>query len=188
MNMDNKNAIAWGVTGGGDQLVETTEIMKQMKKKYKNQINIEVFLSEAGKQVLKFYQLLNEIEEAFDNLWSEKNANSPFLAGRIQMNDFLFLLIAPATSNTVAKIAHGISDSMLTNAAIQSLKVSKPVYILPTDYREGIMTTVLPSGKELKLRIRKEDVENVKKLDQMENIQTFGEASIIKGIFKKYFE
>ncbi|HII86065.1 TPA: archaeoflavoprotein AfpA, partial [Candidatus Bathyarchaeota archaeon] len=43
------------------------------------------------------------------------------------------LLIAPATSNTVAKITNGIGDTMLTNAAIMSLKAFVPVYIVPTD-------------------------------------------------------
>src|SRR4030067_888722 len=99
---------------------------------------------------------------------AEVNSNAPFLAAWMQNRKYEFLLIAPATSNTVAKIANGIGDTMITNAAIMSLKAFVPVYIFPTDYKEGICTTKLPNGKEMKLRVRKEEVAHVKKLRRME--------------------
>jgi flavoprotein len=59
---------------------------------------------------------------------------------------------------------------MLTNAAIMSLKAFRPVYILPTDYRESTVVTKLPNGKEMKLRVRKEEADQVRKLEKMENV------------------
>jgi len=46
-----------------------------------------------------------------------------------------------------------------------ALKAFVPVYILPSDLEEGVITTVIPDGRKLKLRVRKEDVDNVKKLE-----------------------
>jgi flavoprotein len=100
---------------------------------------------------------------------------------------FDFLLLTPATSNTVAKIAHGISDTMLTNAAIQALKANVPVYVMPVDYREGTVVTVLPNGKELELRVRKEDAENVRKISGMDGITTFEKPEEIREIFEAVF-
>jgi flavoprotein len=105
----------------------------------------------------------------------------------MQMRKYEFLLIAPATSNTVAKIANGIGDTMLTNAAIMSLKAFMPVYIAPTDYREGVVYTKLPSGKEMKLRVRKEEVEQVKKLERMEDVHVLENPQEIRDVFRKYF-
>jgi phosphopantothenoylcysteine decarboxylase/phosphopantothenate--cysteine ligase len=42
------------------------------------------------------------------------------------------MLIAPATENTVSKLAHGIADSPVTLAAISFMGAGKPVMIVPT--------------------------------------------------------
>jgi archaeoflavoprotein AfpA len=151
------------------------------------EVDIEVFLSEAGQLVTRYYKLYDELKAHFSKVLIEKNANSPFLAARLQLGEFDFFLIAPATSNTVAKLAHGIGDTMLTNSALQALKALVPVYIMPVDYREGETVTKLPNGKELKIRVRKEDVENVKKLSSMDFVYTFEMSNEISSIFRRYY-
>lgn len=179
--------VAWGITGCGDKLRETFDVMREIKEEYAGELHIEVFLSKAGEQVAKYYGLLDDLEQQFERVWIEKNSNSPFLAGRLQLGEFEFLLVAPASSNTVAKLSVGISDTMLTNGAIQALKALVPVYIMPVDYREGTTVTKLPSGRDLKLRVRKEDVENVKKIAAMDGVFPFERPEEIPGIFTKYF-
>ncbi|HVP40391.1 MAG TPA: flavoprotein, partial [Candidatus Krumholzibacteriaceae bacterium] len=102
-----RKRVAWGITGGGEQLAETIEIMKKIKKQYENKVELTVYLSKAGDQVLKYYKLANTLKETFNKIRVEINANAPFLAGQLQAGKFEFLLIAPATSNTVAKISMG---------------------------------------------------------------------------------
>jgi archaeoflavoprotein AfpA len=178
--------LAWGVTGSGDKFKETIKIMRALKDRYSNELHIEVFLSKAGQLVARYYKATQELETGFDRLWVETDANTPFLAGRLQMGEFSLLLIAPATSNTVAKIAVGISDTLLTNSAIQAIKGFTPVYIMPVDYREGVITTTMPSGRTLKLRVRKEDADNVRKLEDMEGIHTFEKPEDIPGIVESF--
>ncbi|MDD1757245.1 MAG: archaeoflavoprotein AfpA, partial [Methanotrichaceae archaeon] len=139
-----RKRIAWGITGSGDRVVETVEVMKEMQKLYNDQLDIRVFVSKAGDQVIKYYKLFNDLETNFDKVWVEINANSPFLAGQLQVKRYEFLLLAPTTSNTVAKISLGLADSLLSNAAIMAQKAFVPTYIMPCDYREGIITTKLP--------------------------------------------
>ncbi len=183
-----KRKVAWGITGSGDRLVETVEIMKEIKKQYQNEVDIIVYLSKAGDQVVKYYRLANDLKQNFDRIWVEISPNSPFLAGQLQTGKFEFLLIAPATSNTVAKIAMGIADSLLCNAAIMGLKGFVPVYIMPSDYEEGMIVTKLPDGRDLKLRIRKEDVEHVKKLAQMDDVFILEKPGEFYRVFKKHFK
>jgi len=184
---DKIRKIAWGITGAGDLIKETLEVMKGLKEAYKGSVEIEVYLSKAGEQVLRFYRLGDELREGFDRVQVERDANTPFITGRLQLGRFDFLLLAPATSNTVAKLAHGISDTMLTNAAIQALKAYVPVYVMPVDYREGTVVTLLPNGEELELRVRKEDAENVRKISGMDGITTFEKPEEIRGIFEAVF-
>lgn len=182
-----KRKIAWGITGSGDRLAETVEIMKETKKQYQDEVDVMVYLSKAGDQVAKYYKVLDDLKENFAGVWVEINPNSPFLAGQLQTGEFEFLLIAPATSNTVAKISMGIADSLLSNAAIMGLKAFVPTYILPSDYKEGIVVTKLPSGRDLKLRIRKEDVAHVKKLASMDDVYLLETPEEIRQVFRKHF-
>jgi archaeoflavoprotein AfpA len=182
-----KMKVAWGITGCGDRLAETIGTLKKIKEEYQNGIDVRVFLSKAGEQVVKWYGLYDQLKRDFKRVWVELNSNSPFLAGDLELGKYGFLLIAPATSNTVAKIAAGICDTLLSNSAIMAMKASVPVYVMPSDYKEGTMVTKLPNGKDLKLRVRKEDAENTRKLSLMENMFLLEKPGEIQGVFKKHF-
>ncbi len=179
--------VAWGITGSGDRLAETVEVMKIVKERYQRNVDVRVYLSKAGEKVVKYYNLLHDLRKDFGRILVEIDANSPFLAGQLQTGKFEFLLIAPATSNTVAKISMGIADTLLTNATVMGLKAFIPVYIMPSDFKEGVITTKLPNGRDLKLRIRKEDVKHVKNLADMDNVFVLEDPEEIYRIFEKHF-
>lgn len=182
-----KRKVAWGITGAGDKIEEFIQVMKQVKKEYEDTVDIQVFISKAGETVLKFYGLENEVKQNFTKVMIEMNANSPFLAAWMQIHKYEFLLIAPATSNSVAKIAYGIGDTMLTNAASMSLKAFSPVYVVPVDFEEKTLYTKLPNGKDMKLRIRKEDADNARKLEQMDGMTVLDSPQKIPEVFKQWF-
>jgi len=184
---ERKRKVAWGITGSGDRLSETIDIMKELKEQYQNDVDVRVYLSKAGEQVVKWYRLEDKLKRIFEKTWVELNSNSPFLAGELELRKFEFLLIAPATSNTVAKIASGITDTLLCNSAIMALKAFVSVYIMPSDYKEGTMVTRLPNGKDLSLRVRREDAENTRKLSLMENVFVLEKPEDIWAVFKKHF-
>jgi archaeoflavoprotein AfpA len=160
--------------------------MEKIKKHYCN-VEIDVFLSKAANQVLNYYKVKNKLEEIFSKIKVEINSNSPFIAGQLQTKKYDFLLIAPATSNTVSKLVLGIADTLLTNAAIMSLKALLPVYIMPSDFKEGSIMTKLPNGRSLKLYMRKTDLDNVKKLSKLPNVFVLKETKQIKEIFQRYY-
>ncbi len=182
--MQKKIKIAWGITGSGDKIRETCEIMSKLSQNYKEKYDVEIFVSKSGEQVLRYYKLINSLKNNFNKIWIEKDANTPFLAGRLQIGEFKLLLIAPATSNTVAKVAHGISDTMLTNGIIQALKVYVPVFIMPSDLNEGETTTVLPNSRIMKIRVRKEDANNVKTISSMDGITIIEKIQDLTHIFE----
>jgi archaeoflavoprotein AfpA len=183
-----KKKMAWGITGAGDKIADFIEVMKEMKQKYETTVEIQVFASKAAETMLKFYNIENQVKQNFQKYTVELNANSPFLAGWMQNHKYEFLLIAPASSNSVAKIANCIGDTMLTNAASMSLKAFVPIYLVPVDYKEEILYTKLPNGKEMKLRVRKEDAEQVRKLEKMEDVNVLATLEKIRGVFKEWFE
>jgi len=183
-----KRRVAWGITGSGYRLAETIETMKQINKQFQTETRITIYLSKAGDQVVKFYRLVKDLQKNFDKVRIEVNSNVPTLAVQLQSRKIEFLLIAPATSNTVAKLANGIADTLLCNAAIMALKSFVPVYIMPCDYKEGITSTELPDGNQMKIRIRKEDVENINKLALMDSVFILEKPEEICQVFQKYFK
>lgn len=187
-NKIKKRKVAWGITGAGDKIEEILNVMLDLKRQSENLVEIEVFVSKAADTVLKFYRLEEKLKQGFPKVVVEVNSNSPFLAAWMQMRKYEFLLIAPATSNTVAKIANSISDTLLTNAAIMSLKAFVPVYILPTDYKESTVYTKLPNGKEMKLRIRKEEADLVRRLERMEDMHVLESPQKLREIFEEWLK
>jgi len=182
-----KRKVAWGITGAGDKIGEFIEVIKEIQAEYEDRVEIQAFLSKAGDLVLKYYGLEADLRKNFDKVRVELNSNAPFLAAWMQMSKYEFLLIAPATSNTVAKIASSIGDTMLANAAIMSLKAFVPVYVAPTDYKVGTVYTRLPNGKKIKLQVRKEEVEKVRMIGRMDNLTVLEGPQKIRDVFKEWF-
>ena len=160
--------IAWGITGSGDMIKETYDVMVDIKAK--TDLEFMVFLSKEGETVLKWYRMWDDIQRDFTNFKTGVGPNSPFIAGPLQVGHYDLLLIAPATANTVAKIVHGIADTLVTNTVSQTAKGDTPIYILPVDQIKGTIKTTTPTGKTLELKMRNVDVSNSEKLAQMENI------------------
>jgi len=160
--------IAWAITGSGDQMIETYNTMVDLKKR--TGVETMVFLSKEGETVMKWYHLWDKIQKDFPNFKTDAGPNSPFIAGPLQMGYYDFLLVAPATANTVAKIVYGIADTLVTNAVSQTAKGSTPIYILPVDQKRGTVKTSAPTGRTFELTMREVDVSNSEKLAKMENI------------------
>lgn len=175
--------IAWGITGCGDYLKESLDIIKDLAREHN--LDVRVYLSEAGEMVVKWYRLFNDLKTSFPKTYSEKSPNIPFLVGDLQLGKYDFLLITPSTSNTVAKIAAGISDTLLTNAVAQAMKAKVPVYIFPADQRRGEVITDLPDGRKLTLTMRDVDIEAVDKLRKMPGITVLGHPDEIREVIKK---
>ena len=160
--------IAWGISGSGDFLPETIEVMKNLVKK--GDVKVTIFLSRAAVGVVDWYGLRHELESISPKILVEEGPNSPFIAGALQIGRYDFLVISPATANTVAKIVVGIADSLVTNSVSQAQKGNIPTYIVPVDQTRGRVTTILPTGEKLELTMRDVDVQNVEKLRSMKGI------------------
>ena len=158
--------VAWAITGAGDFLADSFAVMKQATDQF--DLNLMVFLSKAGLQVVKWYKLLTELEALDPKYRVEKDANTPFLVGPLQRRKYHIIVAMPLTANSTAKLAHGIADTLVTNAIAQAQKTGVPVYVYPVDQKPGSVTTVLPSGEKLVLTNRQVDLDNVARLHKME--------------------
>ena len=144
--------LAWGITGAGHFLWEVFNLMLEMR----SEVQITSFISSAAEEVIRIYGLWDMLHEISDGrrysevFTDQSEGASAIHAGRLARGDYSILVVAPATANTVAKIRHGIADTLATNVAAQALKGETPLLILPTDQSET-METMLPVRVESSL-------------------------------------
>ncbi|MDO8726010.1 MAG: dihydromethanopterin reductase (acceptor) [Candidatus Methanoperedens sp.] len=130
--------LAWGITGAGHFLRESFNVFKKLKKTIPD-LKVTTLVSKAGEEVIRMYGLENDLKFISDGsyleeifLESEQGASVP-KTGRFLLGRYDALIISPATSNSTAKIACGIADTLITNSVAQAAKGDVPVYIVPVD-------------------------------------------------------
>ena len=159
--------LAWAITGSGHYLRESLELLQHLN-------NVDIFLSRAAAEIIKQYGFQAQLEVTGHKVYQDKTASSVpvelFYAGKYHT-----LVIAPATSNTVAKMAYGFSDSLVTNLYAQAGKTRVPSIIFACDTvppaGEKSIISEAPRDNFVPIFPRKIDLENVQKLATFEFTQ-----------------
>ncbi len=172
--------IIWGMTGTGYILQESIDLMKELQEDFG--IDLTVILSKEGAAVVKWYKKWLVLTEAVKKVKVEKTPNIPFYAGPLQLGNYDLFLACPVSANSVAKIVCGIADTLITNCVAQAIKGGQTVYIFPSDQDTEPIVTSRPNGSTLVLKIRDIELENIKKLKQMEGIVVISDFSEIKPL------
>lgn len=130
--------LAWAITGSGHYVKECLDFMLSLN-------NVDLYLSQAGEEVLKMYGV--DLKKLRDTLpvYRDKAASSPPV-GLFYKGYYHTFIMAPTTSNTVAKCVLGIADSLVTNLYAQAGKCRVPSIVYPCDIAPEMETTA-PNGK-----------------------------------------
>lgn len=160
MTAKHKPRLAWGLTGSGHFLRECLELACRLP-------DVDLFLSQAAAEVLHMYN--HDIEEMRSRFRVFRdNTASAAPVGLFYHGHYHTVVVAPATSNTVAKCVWGISDTLVTNIMAQAGKCRVPAIVFACDTEPEIETeaprewvTVYP---------RRIDLENVEKLKGFEAV------------------
>ncbi len=144
--MNSLAKIGWGITGAGHLLAETFKTMEKLSKKHE----ISCFLSSSASRVIPIYGLSKKLPKICPGGYrreiiseNDEGPSSP-LTGRFLRRTYRALIVSPASSNTVAKVVTGISDTLITNAIAQAGKGRTPIVIVPTDQEPGETKTAMP--------------------------------------------
>ena len=167
-----RSRFAWCITGSGHFLDESLEIAARLP-------DVDLFLSAAGEEVLSIYKLpLEKLRERFPRIFRDKTA-SGVPVGMLYSEVYHTVLIAPATSNTVAKCAYGFSDTLATNMFAQAGKLSIPGIVFACD-TEPVVVTKAPHDW-VTLRPRRIELDNVERLRQIDHCQVVCSPSELEG-------
>jgi len=164
--------LAWAITGSGHYIAECLEFMLTLD-------HVDLYLSQAGEEVLKMYGIhLNDIKDKLP-VYRDKAASSPPV-GLFYKGYYHTLVMAPTTSNTVAKCVLGIADSLITNLYSQAGKCRVESIVYPCDIAP-MMETTAPGNHKVMVYPRPIDLEATDKLRSFPYTQVVESVDALKS-------
>ena len=162
MKSENRNRWAWALTGSGHFLEEALALIEGID-------NLDLFLSRAAVEVLNMYKIKIKLAKNC-RIFHDKSASAAPI-GAFYYGVYHTVVVAPATSNAVAKFVCGISDDLVSNIFAHAGKTRVPSIVFACDTASEL-TTMAPKGP-VRVFPREIDLENVQKLC------TFAEVSVV---------
>jgi flavoprotein len=150
----------WALTGSGHFFTESLDLIRRLDA-------VDLFVSRAAAEVVRMYKQKLDLPPG-TRIFRDTTASAAPV-GRFYEGVYHTLVLAPATSNTVAKCVLGISDTLATNVFAQAGKCRVPVIVFACDSAPEL-TTEAPGG-QVKVFPRRIDLENTARLAEFERTQ-----------------
>lgn len=157
-----RQRLAWALTGSGHYLRECLDIINRLQ-------DVDLFLSKAASEILQQYGFKHNVGRVYQDKTASSVPVELFYHGAYHT-----VVIAPATSNTVAKMVCGISDNLVTNIYAQAGKCRVPSIVFACD-TEPELESEAPREKTVKVYPRRIDLENMEKLKGFEETSVVGD-------------
>ena len=159
------------MTGSGHFLEESIAIAARLP-------GVDLFLSAAAEEVLPLYKLqIDKLKSRF-RVFRDKTASS-VPVGMLYEELYHTVVVAPATSNTVAKCALGISDTLPSNMFAQAGKLGIPGIVFACD-TEPVVVTRSPHDW-VTLRPRRIELDNVERLRGIEFCRVVSSPELLEA-------
>lgn len=147
----------WAITGSGHCFTESLELIRGLDR-------VDLFVSRAAAEVVRMYKTKLDLPKG-TRIFRDTTASAAPV-GLFYHGAFHTLVLAPATSNTVAKCVVGISDTLATNVFAQAGKCRVPAIVFACDSAPE-MTTEAP-GETVRVFPRRIDLDNTSRLADFE--------------------
>jgi dihydromethanopterin reductase (acceptor) len=161
----------WALTGSGHFFKECLAMIGQLE-------DVDLFVSKAAAEVVRMYKQDLRLPKSARIFRDTTASAAP--VGSFYYGVYHTLVVAPATSNTVAKCVFGISDTLVTNVFAQAGKCRVPAIVFACDTAPELETEA-PKGM-VKVFPRRIDLENTGRLrsfeatDVVESLEDLGAA------------
>jgi dihydromethanopterin reductase (acceptor) len=143
----------WALTGSGHFFKECLRMIGELDE-------IDLFVSKAASEVVRMYRQEFTLPKTARVFRDTTASAAP--VGLFYYGVYHTLIVAPATSNTVAKCVFGISDTLVTNVFAQAGKCRVPAIVFACDTAPELETEA-PKGM-VKVYPRDIDLKNTERL------------------------
>ena len=169
--------IAWGITGAGHFLSSCIGNLLALNE-------VDVFLSQAAREILPGYGLWETLNESSHRIIIDESASARSVT-RLYSGEYQLVVIAPVTSNSIAKMVCGISDNLITNLFAHAGKCQIPVVLLPCDSKTEI-NSLTPQGVQVLVHAREVDLENLNRLANWSGVSVVKDIDGLKSYLNTF--
>ncbi len=155
----------WALTGSGHFFRECLAIVRELE-------DIDLFVSRAAAEVVRMYRQDFKLPKSVRVFRDTTASAAP--VGAFYYGTYHTLVLAPATSNTVAKCVCGISDTLATNVFAQAGKCRVKSIVFACDTAPELETEA-PKGM-VKVYPRQIDLDNTARL------KTFKDVAVVETL------
>ncbi len=155
----------WALTGSGHFFKECLALVRELDE-------VDLFVSRAAAEVIRMYRQDLSVGKSVRMFRDTTASAAP--VGAFYYGTYHTLVLAPATSNTVAKCVYGISDTLATNVFAQAGKCRVPSIVFACDTAPELDTEA-PNGI-VKVYPRLIDLENTARL------KTFNDVVVVESL------
>src|SRR5690242_6663657 len=159
----------WALTGSGHFFKETFALVRALGE-------VDLFVSRAAAEVVRMYRQDFKLPKSVRVFRDTTASAAP--VGAFYYGTYHTLVLAPATSNTVAKCVFGISDTLATNVFAQAGKCRVPSIVFACDTAPELETEA-PKGM-VKVFPRRIDLENTARLKTFDHVAVVESLSELK--------
>jgi len=159
----------WALTGSGHFFTECLRMIGSLD-------DVDLFVSRAAAEVVRMYRQDLKLPKTARVFRDTTASAAP--VGFFYYGVYHTLILAPATSNTVAKCVFGISDTLVTNVFAQAGKCRVPVIVFACDTAPELETEapkgtvkVYPRGIDLKNTERLKSFESTLVVESLEELE-----------------
>jgi dihydromethanopterin reductase (acceptor) len=148
----------WALTGSGHFFKECLMMIRDLD-------DVDLFVSKAAAEVVRMYKQELVLPKSARIFRDTTASAAP--VGLFYYGVYHTLVLAPATSNTVAKCVYGISDNLATNVFAQAGKCRVSSIVFACDTAPELETEA-PKGM-VKVYPRRIDLDNTQRLKSFES-------------------
>ncbi len=163
--------LAWAITGSGHYLRESLALLQLLQA-------VDIYLSRAAAEIIQQYGFQSQLDACGHKVYQDKTASSVPVE-RFYEGVYHTLVISPATSNSIAKMAYGFSDTLVTNLFAQAGKTRVHSIIFACDTAPELESEA-PREHLVKVYPRQIDLDNVARLKQFEYTQVVDDMGTLQ--------
>ncbi len=124
-----KQKIVIGITGASGSIY--AKVLLEKLQSMKPQVEeVGIVMSDNAKEVWRTELGVNSYEKFKFKVYEKNNFHAPFASGS---SDFRTMIICPCSMGTLARIASGVSNDLITRAADVMLKERRKLILVPRD-------------------------------------------------------
>lgn len=155
----------WALTGSGHFFKECLRMVGDLDE-------VDLFVSKAAAEVVRMYRQALQLPKTARVFRDTTASAAP--VGLFYYGVYHTLIMAPATSNTVAKCVFGISDTLVTNVFAQAGKCRVPAIVFACDTAPELETEA-PKGM---VRVYPRDID----LQNTERLKSFASTTVVETL------